>query len=480
MNLATIIADHDGDRTALIDGERAVTYGELRDRVDTARSNMAAAGLRMDGRVAIIAGNEVDFAVAALACLGLGGQVIPVRPTSPVPELERKLAAAKPTMMVLGVEGSWLADDGVDLGIPIVDIHTPIDPAADPLPIVDCPPDHIAFLMLTSGVASDAKIAMLSHANLAWAHDAIQGRGADGLQAIDVSLGVLPFSHIFGLNLVLLATLKVGGSVVLQRRFDAEASLDLIQRHKITALSGAPPMWRRWSQVDGPSDAMSSVTHASSGAAALPLEVFAAMRDRFGIEVAEGYGLTETSPIVTWSRGIDVKPTSVGKVIEGCDVILAEQDGTPVETGDIGEIVVRSPGVFAGYLDSQGLTDAVLTEDGWFWTGDIGVFDDDGYLYIVDRIKDVVIVNGFNVYPSEVEQALTSHPGVRGAVVVGEAHVETDETVVAHVLGDVTAEELDAHARANLSRYKCPTSYRFVDELPVAPTGKLIRRALRP
>ncbi len=195
--------------------------------------------------------------------------------------------------------------------------------------------------------------------------------------------------------------------------------------------------------------------------------------------MAEGYGLTETSPIVTWSRGIPVRPTSVGKVIEGAQVVLVEPDGTPVDVGDTGEVVISGPGVFKGYLDSPALTDAVLTDDGWFWTGDVGVFDEDGYLYLVDRIKDIVIVSGFNVYPSEVEGVLMEHPGVRGAVVVGEEDLDTGETVVAHVLGEVDAAELDEFARANLSRYKCPTSYRFVDELPVAATGKLIRRELR-
>ena len=477
VNVAAIINQHEGHRIALIEGDRSVDYDELRRLVGTARSNLAAAGLTIDDRLAIIAGNELDFAIASLACLGLGAQVVPVRPTSPVPELERKLASVNAKLTVVGREGSWLLDDGIDLGLNVVDIHASNDSEAPP--ILDCSPDHLAFLMLTSGVASDAKVAMLSHGNIAWAHDAIQGRGENGLQPDDITLGVLPFSHIFGLNMVLLATLRVGGTVVLQRRFDAEGSLELVRRHRITVLSGAPPMWKRWTEADAPDDSLATIVHASSGAAALPLDVFAAVRDRFGISVAEGYGLTETSPIVTWSRGIDVKPSSVGKVIEGCQVVLAEEDGTPVETGDIGEIVVRSPGVFAGYLDSPDLTNAVLTDDGWFWTGDIGVFDDDGYLYIVDRVKDVVIVSGFNVYPSEVEQILATHPGVRGAVVVGEEDVETGETVIAHVLGDATVAELDAHARANLSRYKCPTDYRFVEELPVAPTGKLIRRELR-
>lgn len=478
MNLASIIDHHDSERIALIDGDLRLTYGELRHRVDAVRARLHEAGIGVDDPLAILAGNEIDFAVTTLAGLGLGARIVPVRPNSPLPELERKLASVKPKLLCLGEAGVWIAEQNVDVGVPTLDLA--VDAESGPAPaVVDRHPDDLAFLMLTSGVASDAKVAMLSHGNLAWAQDAILNRGDLGLQAHDVTLGVLPFSHIFGLNLVLLATLKVGGSIVLQRRFDEVESLQLVKKFGITTLAGAPPMWHRWSQAEGPDDSMASVRHASSGAAALPLKVFEAMRDRFGIEVAEGYGLTETSPIVTWSRGIAVKPTSVGKVIEGAEVVLVEPDGTPVDVGDTGEVVVRSPGVFKGYLDSPGLTDAVLTDDGWFWTGDVGVFDEDGYLYLVDRIKDVVIVSGFNVYPSEVEGVLMEHPLVRGAVVVGEEDLDTGETVVAHVLGAVDADELDLFARANLSRYKCPTSYRFVDELPVAPTGKLIRRELR-
>lgn len=480
MNLATIINDHDGDRLALIEGDLQLTYGELRRRVDSMRARLATAGIGIDDPLAVLAGNTVDFAVTALAGLGLGARIVPVRPGSPLPELERKLASVRPRLLVLGEAGSWIAERDLDLGVPQLDLATDADASPEGAPpVVDREADDIAFLMLTSGVASDAKVAMLSHGNLAWAQQAIMNRGDLGLQPDDVSLGVLPFSHIFGLNLVLLATLRVGGSVVLQHRFDEVESLELVKKYGITTLAGAPPMWQRWARADVPDDSMASVRHTSSGAAALPLAVFEGIRDRFGIEVAEGYGLTETSSLVTWSRGIAVRATSVGMPIEGCEVVLVEPDGTPVDPGDTGEVVVRSPGVFKGYLDSPDLTEAVLTDDGWFWTGDVGVFDEDGYLYLVDRIKDLIIVSGFNVYPSEVEGVLMQHPGVRGVVVVGEADVDTGETVVAHVLGSVTEDELHEWACANLSRYKCPTSYRFVDELPIAPTGKLIRRELR-
>ncbi|MEM7326492.1 MAG: AMP-binding protein [Actinomycetota bacterium] len=480
MNLASIIEHHDAERVALIDGEREITYGELRQQVAAMRASLHALGIGPDDRVAVMAGNEPTFAVGALAALGLGAVAVPVRPSSPLPELIRKLDGVQPDVMILGEAAVWALEHPDQLAMPLLDAATVTDDQAASAPaIVRRDGDDLAFMMLTSGVSSDAKVAMLSHHNLGWVQEAITTDPVNGMNGDDIMLGVLPFSHIFGLNVVLLAPLRVGGCVVLQRRFDAQLSLELIRAHGITTVSGAPPMWQRWAVTDAPDDALATVRSAASGAAALPADVFNAIKDRFGVEIAEGYGLTETSPVVTWSRGIAVKTTSVGKPLDGVEIVLVEEDGTPVDPGDTGEIVVRSPGVFKGYLDAPELTNAVLTEDGWFWTGDMGVFDDDGYLYLVDRIKDIVIVSGFNVYPSEVESVLMEHPNVRGAVVVGTAHGETGEAVVAHVSGEVTEAELNAFARERLSTYKCPTEYHFVDELPVAPTGKLIRRELR-
>ncbi len=174
-----------------------------------------------------------------------------------------------------------------------------------------------------------------------------------------------------------------------------------------------------------------------------------------------------------------MRPTSVGKVLPGVEVALVDDDGTPVDLGDEGEIVVRSPGVFTGYLHDLETTEQVLSDDGWLWTGDVGIFDDDGYLYLVDRVKDIVIVSGFNVYPAEVETVLMQHPGVSGAIVTGAPDEFTGETVVAHVSGTATEDELVALAEEQLSRYKRPTQYHFLDELPIASNGKAIRRALR-
>lgn len=478
MNIASIIETHDAARVALIDGDDQLTYGELRDWAASIRQLLTERGVGSDDRVAVPAGNEPAFVAAALGALGVGARVIPMKPTNPLPELDRKLASIRPAIILVGEGASWMLDHAEGIPTPMVDLRE-VARTVDTSPaLVERDDDHIAFMMLTSGVSGNAKVAMLSHGNLTWAQAAVCEYSLDGLNADDVALAVLPFSHIFGLNVILLASLRMGGQVVLQRRFDVDRSLELCSRHGITLLAGAPPMWRRWSIIEAPDGAFDTVRLAISGAAALPVEVFEEMQLRHGITIEEGYGLTETSPILTTSRG-DVKAGSVGKAVADVDLILVEEDGTPVDRGDAGEVVVRGPGIFKGYFEDDDATHEVLTSDGWFWTGDVGVLDDGGHLYIVDRIKDIIIVSGFNVYPAEVENVLLEHPDVRGAVVVGAIHLDSGETVVAYVSGDVDADELDRHARANLSRYKCPTEYHLVDELPVAPSGKKIRRELR-
>jgi long-chain acyl-CoA synthetase len=478
VNIASIIETHDAARIALIDGDNTLTYGELRDWAASIRQLLTEQGVGADDRVAVPAGNEPAFVAAAMGALGVGARVIPMKPTNPLPELDRKLASIRPTIILVGQEASWMHDHADGIDATMIDLREVSRTAGASPAIAERADDDIAFMMLTSGVSGNAKVAMLSHGNLAWAQAAVCEYSIEGLSPDDVALAALPFSHIFGLNVILLASLRMGGQIVLQRRFDVDASLELCARHGITLLAGAPPMWRRWSTIDAPDDAFASVRLAISGAAALPIEVFDEMLRRHGITIEEGYGLTETSPILTTSRA-DVKAGSVGRPVDGVELILVEEDGTPVDRGDAGEVVVRGPGIFKGYFDDEDATHEVLTADGWFWTGDVGVLDDGGHLYIVDRIKDIIIVSGFNVYPAEVENVLLEHPGVRGAVVVGAIHLDTGETVVAYVSGDVDATELDRHARANLSRYKCPTKYHLVDDLPVAPSGKKIRRELR-
>jgi long-chain acyl-CoA synthetase len=326
---------------------------------------------------------------------------------------------------------------------------------------------------------------MLSHGNLLASirsGDVLPGH----LTPDDVVYGVLPPFHIFGLNVSIGATLSAGGCAVLVQRFDPSTAVDTIRERGVTVVPGAPPLWEAFSQMrDLPADAFAGVRLALSGAAKLPDHVAEAMAERFDLIVREGYGLTEASPVVTTSVGIDARRGSVGKVVDGVEVRLVDEEGADALVGDTGEIWVSGPNVFQGYLDDPEATDRVLADiDGtrWLRTGDLAVADDDGYLYLVDRAKDLVIVSGFNVFPAEVEEVLVMFPGVEQAAVIGVPHPHTGEAVKAYVVAEpgvqLDEDTLIEFCLDHLARYKVPGKVLFVDELPRTLAGKLLRREL--
>ena len=249
-------------------------------------------------------------------------------------------------------------------------------------------------------------------------------------------------------------------------------------------ISGPPTMWAALASLPGvTSSSFATVRSAVSGAAKLAPEVVAEVSSRLGLELSDGYGLTETSPVVASAAGTTAPVGSIGLPVPGVELRLVDADGEDVLVGDSGEIWVRGPNVFSGYWHDPEATAAALTRDGWLRTGDIGVVDDDGYVYLVDRAKDLIIVSGFNVYPAEVEDVLVTHPSVAQAAVVGVAHPHTGEAVKAYVVVQpgTSADEDDiiTYCTERLARYKCPSKVMFVDELPHNVTGKLLRRALR-
>lgn len=499
MNLADIIDDHASDATALIWNNVTTSYGELRAQVDRARGGLASLGIGAGDRVALVMQNGVPFVVSYFAALGLGAVTVPLNPTSPAPELAREISTvgAKAVLIDRSCAAAWRSVD--PSSVPTVEHVVTADPAApagdahdgpvrfdrllaaDPVPRVEVQPDQLAALLFTSGTAGLPKAAMLTHGNLRANID--QSRSANGhMNGDDVVFGVLPLFHIFGLNVMLGLAMNVGAAVVLVQRFDPMTAVQSIADRGITVIPGAPPLWGAFVQLDDiPADAFSTVRLSLSGASRLPLSVFNAMRDRFGVEVLEGYGLTEASPIVTTSTGAPARPGSVGRALDGVEVRLVTVNGEAL-VGDVGEVWVRGANVFTGYLDDPAATAEVLTEDGWLMTGDMATADDDGYLYLVDRAKDLVIVSGFNVYPLEVEETLLAHPDVLEAAVVGVPHPHTGEAVKAYVVrregSAVDEETLIEHSLDLLARYKCPSKVIFVDVLPRNASGKLVRRQL--
>ena len=503
MNLAHIIDGHDADSVALIWRNRVTTYGELRDQVAAFRGGLATSGVGIDDRVALVIGNSPHFAIAYLATVGLGAVAVPLNPASPGPELQSELAVVGPRVVVVDKLGAanWSQVDRA--AVPSIEVTVTTEPvatgpvttgpggdvavafddllAAAPIDVVEVDPGHLAALMFTSGTAGSPRAAMLTHGNLQANLD--QSLSAEGhIGASDVIFGVLPLFHIFGLNVVIGLGLSVGATIVLVQRFDPATAVQSIRDRGVTVIPGAPALWGAFAHFDElDPDTFATVRLALSGASRLPISVARTMQERFGIEICEGYGLTEASPIVTTSTGVTPRFGSVGRALAGVEIRLVNVDGDAL-VGDVGEVWVRGDNVFAGYYGDPEATASVLDADGWLHTGDMGTTDDDGYLYLVDRSKDLIIVSGFNVYPAEVEEMLVTHPAVAEAAVVGVAHPHTGEAVKAYVVAvvgsDVDEETLIEYSLDHLARYKCPSKVIFVDAFPRNASGKLVRRSL--
>ncbi len=498
MNLATVLDPHPDDAVALVSRGRTTTYGMLREQAAALRAGLAGLGLQQGDRIGIVCGTNWYFVVSYLAALGAGLVAVPLNPTSPARELESELGSVGARAIVAGP--SVLAqlprldrDKLPDLEHCIVtqDVDVPGRVMLDDLlatgataPIVERDDDDLAVLMFTSGTAGFPKAAMLTHGNLRSNIEQMQANPLRVQTADDVSLGVLPLFHIFGLNVVLGLSLYAGSRVVLIERFDPTSALEAVQRHGVTIVPGAPAMWTAWSSLtDVPDDAFASVRIAASGAAKLPLSVRGTFAQRFAVTITEGYGLTEASPVVTTSAGDHEKPGSIGAPLPGVHVRLVDSDGEDVLIGDPGEIWVSGPNVFTGYWHDDAATAAALGGDGWLRTGDVAVVDDDGQLFLVDRVKDLIIVSGFNVFPAEVENVLLEHPAVEACGVIGVPHPYTGEAVKAYVVvahgTSVEEDDLIAFCAERLARYKCPEKIMFVDEIPVGTTGKVLRRTLQ-
>lgn len=495
MNLAEIIERHPADDTALISRGRPTSYGELRRQVASLRGVLAENHVERGDRVAILCGNSRYFVLAYLATLGVGGVAVPLNIISPASEIQRELDEVQPRVVFVepAAMTAWNSIDKTSLtelraviateGHDIAGALTLSESLMHaPVPITNMSANESAAFIFTSGTAGSPKAAMLSHQNLLSNLEQLAHENV--LRNSDVVFGVLPLFHIFGLNVVLGYTLFAGASVVLVQRFDPTTALETFKERGVTVVPGAPQIWSALAQMpDEEASVLGSLRLALTGAAKMPELVTHQLRDRFGLVVHEGYGLTESSPVVTTSVNGQHKIGSIGKPLHGVSLRLVDEHGDDSEQGDAGEIWVKGSNVFAGYYNDNEATDRVLTADGWLRTGDLAVMDDEGDLFLVDRLKDLIIVSGFNVYPAEVEQVLLTHPAIEQAAVVGVSHPHSGEAVRAYVVlrkgVHLDEEAIIEHCQKQLARYKCPSKVLIVQSLPTGSTGKVLRRALR-
>lgn len=495
MNLAAIIDGHPDGAVAFVSRGRPTTYGELRGQVAQLRGGLVRLGVEPGDRVAVVSANNWLFVVSYLAVLGAGAVAVALNPASPPAELQAELATVGARVAIVGPGAAGGMAGAQALPVEHVVVPEGVGLAGaeslghlmegEPQPLVDRDDDDLALLIFTAGTSGSPRAAMLSHGNLRANLDQMQRHPGSSIARDDVCLGVLPMFHIFGLNVLLGLSLYAGACVVLVERFDPVSALATIRDHRITVVAGAPPMFQAWATLtEADAEAMASVRLVVSGAAPLPPEVAAAFEARFARPLFQGYGLTEASPTVSSSViGGLAKRGSIGLPLPGVEVRVVDDEGEEALVGDAGEIWVRGPNVFAGYWQDEAASTAVVDAQGWLHTGDVAVADADGYLYIVDRAKDLILVSGFNVYPAEVEESLLAHPGIAEVAVVGVGHPHSGETVKAFVVQahghHLEEDQVIEFCAGRLARYKCPTKVTFVPELPHGLGGKLLRRALQ-
>ena len=497
-----------GEGVALVDGDRRVTWAELDQLVDAHARGLSAAGLVAGHRVALSLCNSLEFVVSYLSVLRAGMVAVPFNPLSTTGEVARMLADSGARVCVceratveavrVAVAGDLQAPQSsggdelprfvpqvIVMGAPAQPGETAYGDLATPGAPVMSPRDSeaLAVLLYTSGTSGRPRGAMLSHrALLANINQASQTRPAP-VNRDDIVLGVLPLFHVYGLNAVLGQVLLHGATLVLSRRFDAEDTLRLVATEKVTCVPVAPPVISAWVDHADAAEHLASVRTLLSGAGPLSEELVRRFEDRVGVEVEQGYGLTEAAPIVTSTVGSPVhKPGSAGRAVPGVDLRVVDAAGDDAGVEDPGEILVRGANLFSGYWPDGA---EAPSPEGWLRTGDIGFLDADGDLFVVDRAKEIVIVSGFNVYPSEVEDVVHEVEDVRECAVIGIPDERTGEAVHAFVVATdpgpagTLPSAVRSHCEQRLARFKVPTTIEVVDELPHSATGKVAKGRLR-
>jgi len=501
LTIASILAEsavRHADRTAVVLGDLRLTYAQL-----WAHSLQYAAVLREKGigpgdKVAMLLPNTPHFPLTYFGTLALGAVAVPVHALLKAEEIQyvledsgaKALVCAAP-LLGEGAKGAELAGipvlavmDGGDATLERIDTAalsaTPVEA------LVAREAEDTAVILYTSGTTGTPKGAEITHLNVTMNVLASATYSFD-ICADDVVLGCLPLFHTFGQTCCMNTAFFVGASVVMLPRFDGAQALELLVEESCTIFMGVPTMYVGLLEAAKTSQHRPTLKSALSGGAALPVPVLERFAEVFGTEVLEGYGLTETSPVATFNQiGFPPKPGTVGKAIWGVEVEVARAElDDSIEllpTGELGEIVVRGHNVFKGYLNKPEATRAAIV-DGWFRTGDLGTKDEDGYVSIVDRKKDMVIRGGYNIYPREVEEALLRHPAVGQVAVIGLPDPQYGEEVCAVVVldpagGEVSEQELSAWAKTKLAAYKYPRRVMFTDAFPLGPSGKVLKREL--
>ena len=502
FNLAVICreaAAETPDKAALILDDVRVSYGELDAASDRVAAGLRAIGIGRGDAVGLQLPNLPQFVITYMAILKAGAVMVPMNVLLKAPEVTHYLRDSGARVLItwdgVAEEAARGAAAAGDIAVYVVttgfgdipegarnskELTAPVQGRFDMEPMA---PDDTAVIIYTSGTTGRPKGAELTHWQLYMNCD-VSGR-LFGLERDDVAIAVLPLFHVFGLSSVTNVCLRYGGTLTLVPRFEVTKVLEVMQRDRVTVFSGVPTMFiALLHAADLDRYDLSSLRVGNSGGASIPGEVIRAFEKRFGVTVLEGYGLSETASAACFNRFEARKVASVGRAMWGVEVRVHDEEDNPLPPGhdNVGEIVIRGHNVMKGYLNQPEAT-AEAMKGGWFHTGDMGYVDDQGFFFIVDRKKELIIRGGYNVYPREVEEVLYDHPAIAEAAVIGRPDDRLGEEVAAVVAlkpgAQATDEEIIAFTRERIASYKYPRSVQFLDTLPKGPTGKVLKKELK-
>jgi long-chain acyl-CoA synthetase len=478
----TVAARPDGVAIKVDDSE--LSYAALDEATARVVGLLRAKGVQPGDRVGIMLPNVPYFPVCYYGALRAGAAVVPMNPLLKDREVAFYLADSEAKLIFAWHQFADAAHGGAEeAGAESVLVEPGefeallgrCEPAAD---VAERDAGDTAVILYTSGTTGKPKGAELTHDNIL--RNVELSVELFGIDERAVTLGALPFFHAFGQTCALNATVAMGGSLTLIPRFDGGKALEIIERDGVTVFEGVPTMYAAMlNHQRADATDTSTLEVCVSGGAAMPVEVMRAFEEKFGCQILEGYGLSETSPVASFNRrDRERKPGSIGLPVEGVEMkLLEDEDG-------VGEIAIRGHNVMKGYWRREDATAEAIDADGWFKTGDVGRIDEDGYFFIVDRKKELVIRGGFNIYPREIEEVLYEHPAVREAAVIGIPDESLGEEVAAAVAlksdADASAAELRDFVKQRVAAYKYPRQVWLVDDLPKGPTGKILKREIKP
>jgi long-chain acyl-CoA synthetase len=490
-NLASIVTEsaaRDAAAAAVVLGPTSLTYGELDDRAARLATLLRERGIEPGDRVGVMLPNVLEFPIAYYGILRAGAVVVPMNVLLKRREIAYYLEDSGAKLLLawhgfIGDAETGAADAGAELiAVEPGEFGALLDEVEPMEGIAEVDDEDTAVILYTSGTTGQPKGAELSHLNLI-RNAEVSSRTNTTVGPGDIVLGALPLFHTFGQTVSMNASMLVGATLTLVPKFDPGLVLETMARDGVTHFYGVPTMYGALlHHPERESFDTSALRVCMTGGSSMPVEVLRAFEDAFGAIVLEGYGLSETSPVASCNHPhMERKAGSIGTPIEGVEMRIVDEQDAEVPRGDVGEIVIRGHNIMKGYWGREDATEEAL-RGGWFHSGDMGREDDDGYFFVVDRKKDMIIRGGYNVYPREVEELLYEHPAIREAAVVGVPHDEWGEEIGAAVVlepgAEASPEEISAWVRERIAAYKYPRVVWFLEDLPKGPTGKILKREI--